>query len=136
MRLLLLLLLGFTAQLISAQASDLEININGIKSDKGNIYVGIFTEQNFLRKPLKSESIEVFEVGEVTSIVVKDLAHGNYAISLYQDLNGNNKFDTDEYGRPIEPWAMTGTNAKDQPPIWDLAKFKFDASTSAVNVDF
>jgi uncharacterized protein (DUF2141 family) len=118
----------------SAQTSDLKITLEEITPSKGKIYVGVFTQSSFLTEPSRSDVIEV--TGKSGVLVIKDLKHGDYAVSVFHDLNANGQFDMNEYGQPIEPWAMTGTNGKDQQPVWELAKFTFDSSTTSVQLKF
>ena len=125
-----LLVMKFT----SAQTSDLKISLVEITPTKGKIYVGVFNQKDFLRNPLKSGVIEATDT--TGTLIIKDLKHGDYAISVFHDLNSNGQFDMNEYGQPLEPWAMTGTNGKDQQPVWELAKFTFDSSTTSVQLKF
>ncbi|QSS96841.1 DUF2141 domain-containing protein [Psychroflexus sp. ALD_RP9] len=135
MRNLIILSIVFLSQLLSAQDNRLSIEVKGISELKGKIYVGVFTEDNFLRgKPIYGEIVEVEAETEIVNLV--DIPTGNYAVSVYQDLNNNEVFDMDEYGRPTEPWAMSGTNPKNQQPVWDLAMFKLGKKSKTITVNF
>jgi len=135
MKHLVILSIVLLSQLLSAQDNNLSIKVEGISQLKGKIYVGVFTKDNFLRgKPVYGEIVEVEAETEIVNLV--DLPSGEYAISVYQDLNNNEVFDMDEYGRPIEPWAMSGTNPKNQQPVWDLAMFKFGEKSKTIKVKF
>lgn len=105
-----------------AQQGTLNIKIEKINTLDGEIYIGIFTEDNFLMQPVRSSGTET-NAGTATA-VIENLDYGTYAVSAYQDVNGNQKLDMDDYGRPTEPWVISGSSAS-LIPIWIESKFDF-----------
>lgn len=100
---------GFTIALggtVTAKADDLVVVIENLKSDQGNVRVAIFdSSKNFPRIPIQAQSV-VAKSGSV-SVTFKALPTGQYAVSAFQDLNSNQKLDTNFVGMPIEPYGFS-----------------------------
>lgn len=79
------------AQLLFAQ--NLTIEVCDIEKVEGHLYVAIYnSEETFMKKPLTAFRIDVKDTS--LSIPCQGLPTGTYAISLFQDENGNGKLDT------------------------------------------
>lgn len=79
------------AQLLFAQ--NLTIEVCDIEKVEGHLYVAIYnSEETFMKKPLTAFRIDVKDTS--LSIPCQGLPAGTYAISLFQDENGNGKLDT------------------------------------------
>ncbi|NBC58348.1 MAG: DUF2141 domain-containing protein [Bacteroidetes bacterium] len=114
-----------------AQQGSLEISIEKTNSLEGKIYVGIFTEENFLMQPVISSETEMKDNYAVA--LFENLEYDTYAISAYQDVNGNDKLDMDEYGRPTEPWVISGASSS-MMPIWAESKFDFKTEKQTIKL--
>jgi len=114
-----------------AQQGTLEVNVEKINSLEGKIHIGIFTENNFLNQPVISSGTDVKD--NMAKAMFENLEFGTYAIAVYQDVNGNDKLDKDEYGRPTEPWVLSGSQAS-MMPIWMDAKFDFDTESQSIKL--
>ena len=85
------------AQLLFAQ--NLTIEVCDIEKVEGHLYVAIYnSEETFMKKPLSAFRIDVKDTS--LSIPCQGLPAGTYAISLFQDENGNGKLDTAVFGIP------------------------------------
>ena len=114
------------AQEEEEEAFNLIIEISGMSTDTGKVFIAIYdTKENFLKK------------GKGTNAIVKDLkavAHfknlkkGEYAVSLFHDENNNNIMDTKIFGIPKEPYGFSN-NAKGfmGPPKFEDVKFSLKA---------
>ena len=119
---LMTLALLFSLQSIVAQdKGDLTVRFENAKETKGELYVGIFEKDNFLRIPTIGKMVKVD--GKGLEVTFEGVAYGSYAISVFHDLNGNQTMDRESDGMPSEPWAMSGTIDPNQYPTWDAAKF-------------
>lgn len=100
---------------------ELSLSIQNIEEVKGTIEVGVFDKADgFLEKgkAIKNYSIPVKE--KTVTYTIKDLPEGEYAISLYQDVNSDGKCNRNFIGIPKEPYAFS-TNFK---PKFSAPKFK------------
>lgn len=116
----------FTTVFFAQDKGNLTVTFEDFENPKGIIYIAVFEKDNFLRQPLKTSMLEI--ESENNQVIVEDLAFGEYAISVFHDLNGNGQFDMDGNQRPAEPWAMSGSVNPMQMPNWESAKFEFSAS--------
>jgi len=114
-----------------AQTGDLTVTFENPGEKKGKVYVGLFTEQNFLMNPTESAMIDLDD--NQTQVTIKDLKHGTYAVSIFHDANDNGQLDMDEYGRPTEPWGLSGKSIS-MMPVWSEAKFDLDSDAQEVKI--
>ena len=118
---------------VFAQQNALTVNITGINSIKGNVYVYLYTsEEGF---PIKISKANSFKKAKVISnsvtVYFKNLKPGTYAVSVYQDIDTNGKINQNFLGIPKEPVSVSN-NAKGfmGPPKYEDAKFYLDISKS------
>jgi|SRR6516225_5116652 uncharacterized protein (DUF2141 family) len=103
----LFLLFGFSLSL--NQDLTLRVTITHVKTGRGSIYTSIWSDrQSFFKKPFLSESRKADH--DSLQFVFK-LKPGEYAISVFQDLNENQKLDQGLFGIPKEPVGF-GNNFK------------------------
>ncbi len=91
----------------------LTIKAEGIKSSHGHIAVGIYdTSHNFLK--VDETLIGTFVKAETGTTIIEffDLPVGTYAVSIFHDVNGNQKLDTNFMGIPKEPVAFSKAKMK------------------------
>ncbi|WP_347372740.1 DUF2141 domain-containing protein [Aequorivita sp. Q41] len=93
------------------------------KSDEGNVLIGLYNENTFLKAaPIMSSSAEIID-GKATA-TFKNVTPGSYGISLFQDKNNNKRMDFDTNGMPTEPYGVSNNNMSYGPPMWQDAKFE------------
>ncbi len=92
----------------------LTVVVTGATTEGGTLGVAVFsTADGFPGKIEKAARTAVQpRSAPVDSVVFRGLAPGQYAVSVYQDLNSNGKLDTNLFGVPKEPW---GTSASVRP---------------------
>ncbi|MYM36413.1 DUF2141 domain-containing protein [Duganella sp. FT94W] len=111
----------------SAQAGDLTLELHGIQAGKGQLMIGVFdSAESFLKKSMRKLVVPATSADMTVSL--PNLPEGVYAVSLYQDLNSNRKFDTHLFGIPAEPYGVSN-NAEGfmGPPKFDAAKITVPA---------
>lgn len=109
-----------------AQTTSLEVKVTNIKSQKGFIRVGLFTnEKDFLKNAAMGKVVKP-EGGEIT-VVFENLMPGDYALSVVHDENENGELDTNALGIPKEGFAF-GNNEMGAfgPPSFEKAKMKIE----------
>jgi len=93
----------------AAQPSSLTINVNNLKKNEGKLVVEIYNNRaDWLKKPFRKT---VVAASEETKVISFDVPPGPYAISIYQDVNGNGALDQNFIGIPKEPIGF-GNNYK------------------------
>jgi uncharacterized protein (DUF2141 family) len=112
---------------------NLEISIRKVAQPKGGVVlIALFDKADaFLKKPIQSKRVNV--TGAEVHVAFENLAHGDYAISVFQDFNRNEKLDTNFLGIPVEPYGFSndamGTFG---PPSFEKAKIKVTGTTQVV----
>lgn len=111
----------------TAFAADLTVEVDGISTQKGAIMLGLFDAATYDgEQALEGARIEVD--GSQVSVTFEDLAPGEYAVRLYQDLNDDGEFNTGNFGIPTEPYAFSNNaNGAFGPAKWSAAKFTLGA---------
>jgi uncharacterized protein (DUF2141 family) len=101
----LLSVIGLFSNSIQAQFI---IKINNIVDVKGEIHIGIYDDpavfmglsDQFIYKRVKVDS-------SIMLITIDSIPAGRYALSLFQDLNGNAEMDKNFFGIPKEPYGFS-----------------------------
>ncbi len=117
----LLFLTGFLFQagLVWSQ-SRLEIEISGLRNDKGVLMLQLFNEHQKVVEQ-KKESI----VDNSCKVIIGGLAPGKYGVRFYHDENLSGKLETSLVGKPLEGYGFSN-NAQGRfgPPSFE--KWLFD----------
>jgi uncharacterized protein (DUF2141 family) len=119
----------------SAQAADLKIDVAGISDAKGEVFVALYNSADiWLKKPYKVAKATA--VKGTTTLSFGDLPEGDYAVSAFQDEDGDRKMGRNAIGIPTEPWGFS----KDAmgmfgPPSFDDAKINVPAAGSTIVIN-
>ncbi|GIV36875.1 MAG: hypothetical protein KatS3mg032_1254 [Cyclobacteriaceae bacterium] len=104
----------------------LEIRVGPLEPASGTLRVALFNSADrFMKEPFRVQELKV--EGPTLNIVFYNLPEGQYAFSLYHDVNNNGKLDTGLLGIPSEPWGFSN-NARGRfgPPHFNAASFKLN----------
>ncbi len=120
---------AFAAVLIApiANASDLTINIEGIKDAGGTISLGLFDEAAYNGDgAVDGASLKV--EGDAVTVTFDGLEPGEYAVRLFHDVNDDGEMNTNPFGMPTEPYAFSNdARGRFGPAKWEAAKFTVTA---------
>ncbi|GGY78001.1 DUF2141 domain-containing protein [Pseudoduganella plicata] len=93
-----------------ARASDLTVDVQGLKDGKGTVLVGVYDRAgDFLKKPMRTSAAAARP--DKVRVVIAGLPAGEYALSAFKDDNGNGKLDVNPAGMPIEPYGFSNDAA-------------------------
>jgi len=129
-----ILLISF--QGYSQENCTLSIEFEGIKTEKGKLFVALYnSEKDFLKNEMKGLIVDIKD-GKAKA-TFKNLEKGIYAVSSFYDKNDNGKMDTNFFGIPKEPTGLSN-NAKGRfgPPKFRDAKFNISASQTNIKIKF
>ncbi len=119
----------------ASQAQDLQVEIAGISSNEGKIYIQLFKgEDNFKNGVAAAASIVDAKEGQV-SVNFNSLSAGEYAVRYFHDEDNDGQFGTNFLGIPTEGYGFSN-NAKANfgPPNYSDIKFSVsDENTKIVN---
>ncbi|MFW2388300.1 MAG: DUF2141 domain-containing protein [Polyangiales bacterium] len=116
----------------------LTLEVSGVKEQGGTMACALFWEnKGFPRKHRRAlRRTWVTVEGETVRCVFKRTGLGEYAASVFLDLNGNGKLDTNAIGSAKEPWGVS-QDAKSKrfgPPLYKDAKFEYKGGTVTVPI--
>ena len=112
-----------------ALAADLTIEVHGIRSGDGHLYVAVHAPETKDTFPAGTDNVAGLEQPAHTGtlhFVLRDLPPGQYAVNAFHDENGNGELDTNLFGIPSEGYGF----ANDPDSTFGPPKFE----AAAVNV--
>ncbi len=105
---------------LAASAEMLSVTVSNVQVGNGNVRVGLFNQEDeFPNGEMLKGEVAMSKQG-VVSVVFKDLKAGTYAVSVFQDINGNKVIDKNFLGIPKEPYGFSGE--------WKSGNSSFDKS--------
>lgn len=112
--------------------SNLKVEISNIENKSPTkIWVSVFSEKDFLEKSVQTKSV-IISGSKV--IVEFGLPPGEYAVSTYQDINGNGKLDRYFIGKPKEPFGFSNNVKPFGPPSYKDCKFILTNSPKFISI--
>ena len=98
-----------------AQAAELTVEVTGLKNAKGKVMVAVFNKaEDFLKQPFRATAVDARS--DKVTLRISDLPAGDYALSVYQDENGNGNLDSNPIGMPVEPYGFSNDAAGNYGP--------------------
>jgi uncharacterized protein (DUF2141 family) len=104
-----------------------ELKISNIEESEGTIYIGIFADEEEWKDLEPTHRLEAKPSKQGSSVTV-DLEPGEYAASVYQDVNEDGEFNRKGILKlPGEPYGLSN-NARPRfgLPGWKRVKFNVD----------
>ncbi len=120
-----------------SQKSEIVVNISGLRSDKGKCLLYLYNNKKGF--PNHSENAITTGHGSISNgkstIILKDVPDGEYAIGVIHDENGNGKMDTNFLGMPKEGVGVSN-NAKGHfgSPSYEDSKFQVNRKAQTLNI--
>lgn len=94
---------------VPALAADLTIEVRGIRSGDGRLYVAVHAPESKATFPEGKGSIAAIQRRAHTGavrFVLRDLPPGRYAVNAFHDENDNGELDTNFVGIPSEGYGF------------------------------
>lgn len=114
-----------------AVPSHLRVELTGLQSAQGNLYISVYdNKKSWLGEDTVARQQIVIDESRDGDLVFTDLQlpPGDYALSVFYDVNNNGELDTNFIGIPKEPVALSN-NARPRfgPPKYKDAVFSLGA---------
>jgi uncharacterized protein (DUF2141 family) len=127
--------MGAFLAITPALAADVTIKVNGVRAANGPLYVGLQTEDEFMKDDGSyGEIVQSPTPGSVT-VKLSGVAPGEYAVSVWHDIDGDGVFDVAESGMPLDGWAMIDGASLRGAPTFDEVSFKLEKSNVSLDLD-
>ncbi len=132
---LICVMLALGKLVLAQETTTITIEVENIANDEGQLILGMYTEDDFLKtKPYYSQQVKIND-GKAT-VVFKDVPVGEYGISCFHDANGNQKMDFEPSGMPAEDYGVSNNAMLYGPPRWDDAKFQLTEDNNTISIRF
>lgn len=92
----------------AAGTATITIHVQDVSPKGGVLRLGLYDKARYpddKSQPVASADVPA-QMGE-TTIVLRGVPPGEYAIETYQDVNANDKMDTSWFGFPLEPFGFS-----------------------------
>ena len=117
----------------AASAATVEVRVSGVTA-KGKVSVAVCDKERFLKQCAYNASVPA-QAGE-TSVSVKGVPPGTWAVVAYQDENSNGELDTNLLGIPKEPYGFSrDARSKFGPPGFEDAAIEVGAAPTTATVN-
>lgn len=120
----------------SMSAGDLTIVVTGLKGTAGYVNISLAdSEKSFLERDKSLCQIRMRPSGTEVAIVLKALPYGEYAASIFHDVNGNGTLDRNMLGIPKEPYGFSNNaRGKFGPPQYSMSRFTMASEAQTIKV--
>ncbi len=110
----------------------IEVVVNNVEQIKGNMMVALYNnEADYMKKHYDVKKAKI--TGKEVVVEFDNVVPGEYAVTLFQDLNENLKLDTNVLGMPKEPYGFSNNVMGNMgPPSFAQAKVKVDEDKKLV----
>lgn len=117
------------------ESHKLNIHVKNIKVYNGSIFIAVYTNKENYMKDRVYEQVKPVTDNESLDIEI-EMPFGDYAITIFHDVNGNEDLDTNFIGIPKEPYGFSN-NAKGSfgPPDYDASKFEFKSEGQEIEIE-
>ncbi|MCL2231267.1 MAG: DUF2141 domain-containing protein [Treponema sp.] len=127
-------LILFTPFFSEAQTSRVTIEVTNVVVNNGNVIIAIFANAEEFRSEIPSS----YAVIPSTAVVLRhefNLPYGEYAITIFQDANRNNRLDFNILGIPRELLGLSNYNGRGIPARdFNRLKIRFNAPSASVTI--
>ena len=125
--------LGLTKATSMEPTSTLTVVVNGIQNQKGEVCIGLYSQQKGF--PLNTKNVVKSACTQIIGNSIKQqftgLKHGNYAVAIVDDQNGDRKLTRDFFGIPKEGCGISNNpkvSIKTGTPKFRDASFRFNSN--------
>jgi uncharacterized protein (DUF2141 family) len=130
---------SFAKTVNAQQTTTLTVVVNGIKHQKGELCIGIYSNEKGF--PLSTKNVVKSACKQITGSSIKQqftgLKPGTYAVAVVDDQNGDRKLNRDFFGIPKEGFGISNNptvSITTGTPKFSQARFSLLKNTT-VNID-
>jgi len=116
---------------------ELQVTFSNLKEAKGSLYVAVYDQEGKFLKTGQMLSNKIAPITQTGSMKLSlgNFPAGKYAVSCFQDLNGNGALDTNWAGIPTEPYGFSNNaRPKFRAPHWAEAAFDLNSGGSTISI--
>lgn len=111
----------------TAHAADLTVEVAGTPA--ATVYAALYDSADTWMKDGRAVKTAVLAPGQGRTLAFTGLAPGRYAVTLYEDADGDGKLGRNLFGIPTERWAVSrDASGRMGPPPFEAASFEVPAT--------
>ena len=135
-RIIITILIIISGHRLFGQPGDLNVNIEGLKNNKGKCIIYVFdSKEGFPAKPemaFRTLSGEIMQ--NMCAVSISGLKPGEYAIAVVHDENSNDKIDTNFLGIPREGMGSSNNPKSFGPPSFNDSRFRYTGEEKTLEI--
>ena len=105
----------------------LTVNLSSVQSAAGPIYISVQKRGEYMGMKGHGAILKTTTNGDMTA-TVKVAEPGDYAVSVWHDMDDDTVFDMSESYMPLEGWGASGTVPKTRAPKFEDVKISIPQS--------
>jgi len=109
------------------------VNLSDVKIADGPIYISIQKRDQYQGMRGHGKVLKTVTPGNMTAMV-KVSEPGDYAVSVWHDMDDDTVFDMSQDYRPLEGWGASGNVPTDRMPTFDDVKINVESFGATVDV--
>lgn len=132
-----LVTLMFLLEAVQASAETLTVTVTGLRGGKGTLFMTVWNDEGRFLGDVRHAAArrKVPVSGPETTVVVEGLPRGVYAVTAFQDENGNGELDRNFIGVPKEPVGVSNdARGMMGPPKFKAAAFALNGPARSVPI--
>ena len=110
-----------------------KVEVQNLRPGQGMLMLAAYSDAASFRKTAAA-ALQLPVSAETMLVQVCNLSGSVVGLTLFQDLNGNGKLDSNPFGMPTEPWGASGKTSAMSAPTWETAQVPLDGSTIVVKL--
>jgi uncharacterized protein (DUF2141 family) len=112
--------LALLASAGAAAAGDVTVTLSGVQARGGALYVALQGRDQFMKPAMSGGAYQADPKAGTVTLTIRDVAPGDYAISVLHDQDGDHQMKREPDGRPLEGWAMVRFAGNARPGFDDV----------------
>lgn len=116
-------------------AATLQVSIDGVKSDDGNILIALYNNSEAFPN-LDSGYKKVLVSAYTSKIIFESIPAGSYSVSVFHDENGDGQLNKNFFGLPLEGYGFSnGARGVFGPPAFEQASIIVNEGNNAISIN-
>ena len=115
----------------AALAGEVRVTLTEVRPNAGKLYVSLQSEEQFIQEDYTTGRTVENPQNDTVEVVLRDVPDGEYAISVWHDIDGDGTFSMGPQG-PTDGWAMTNAAAMRGPPEFANHHFRVEGARTDV----
>jgi uncharacterized protein (DUF2141 family) len=109
------------------------VQVQNVRADRGMLMVAAYDDEaTYNKKPVSLLQLRADK--DTLEFKVCGVGGAALALSMFQDINGNGKLDTNVLGIPSEPWGASGKPSAFEAPSWKSTHVPVDGGVVVVKL--